>query len=75
MIDARYKGIISRFANHLCRPNCVVQRWEVAVEICCGLFANCNIAEGDEVTFNYGDLGTTPTTPCYCGQINCKGLF
>ncbi|OWZ15276.1 SET domain-containing hypothetical protein [Phytophthora megakarya] len=56
VIDARYKGEISRFANHSYRPNCVVQRWEVAGEICCGLFANYNIAEGDEVTFNYGDF-------------------
>ncbi|KAG7376020.1 Histone-lysine N-methyltransferase setd2 [Phytophthora pseudosyringae] len=54
VIDARYIGGIARFANHAYRPNCVVESWEVAEEICCGLFADFDIARGDEITFNYG---------------------
>lgn len=54
VIDARYIGGMARFANHSCSPNCNVERWEVAGEICCGLFANQTIAAGDEITISYG---------------------
>ncbi|KAL3657795.1 hypothetical protein V7S43_017177 [Phytophthora oleae] len=30
VIDARCVGGMARFANHSCRPNCEVQKWEVA---------------------------------------------
>lgn len=53
VIDARYVGGIARFANHSCNPNCNVERWEVAGETCCGLFANRAIRPGEEITFSY----------------------
>ncbi|KAF1786164.1 SET domain [Phytophthora cactorum] len=36
VIDARYNGKMARFANHSCRPNCVVERWEVQGKTCIG---------------------------------------
>jgi SET domain-containing protein len=75
VIDARYTGGIARFANHACRPNCVVERWEVAGEICCGLFADCDIAGGDEITFNYGRSPRWRERTCFCGAADCTGMF
>ncbi|KAJ8546980.1 hypothetical protein ON010_g11255 [Phytophthora cinnamomi] len=54
VIDARYVGGMARFANHSCEPNCNVERWEVAGETCCGLFANRAIERGEEITISYG---------------------
>lgn len=73
VIDARYIGGIARFANHSCYPNCVVQRWEVAGETCCGLFADCDIARGDEITFHYGNATKRRALPCFCGAEDCVG--
>ncbi|ETO84491.1 hypothetical protein F444_01608, partial [Phytophthora nicotianae P1976] len=54
VIDARFVGGIGRFANHICSPNCIVERWEVAGETCCGIFAKNAIGEGEKVTIKYG---------------------
>eukprot|EP00644_Phytophthora_capsici_P017769 jgi/Phyca11/129004/e_gw1.80.30.1 len=55
VIDARNVGGIARFANHSCAPNCLVERWEVAGETCCGLFAKQKISSGEEITIDYGN--------------------
>jgi SET domain-containing protein len=54
VIDARNLGGMARFANHSCCPNCLVERWEVAGETCCALFAKQKISAGDEITIDYG---------------------
>ena len=43
----------SRFANHSCDPNCRTEKWTVGGETAVGLFALRDIAEGEEVTYNY----------------------
>ncbi|EEY65795.1 SET domain-containing protein, putative [Phytophthora infestans T30-4] len=54
VIDARFIGGIARFANHSCSPNCVVERWEVGGETCCGIFSVTAINKGEEITIKYG---------------------
>ncbi|EEY70146.1 SET domain-containing protein, putative [Phytophthora infestans T30-4] len=54
VIDARFIGGIARFANHSCSPNCVMERWEVGGETCCGIFSVTAINKGEEITIKYG---------------------
>ncbi|KAG3235736.1 hypothetical protein PI124_g19235 [Phytophthora idaei] len=62
VIDARNLGGMARFANHSCSPNCVVERWEVTGETCCGIFAKRDIHPGDELTIYYGKDPRAPTS-------------
>jgi [histone H3]-lysine36 N-trimethyltransferase len=52
-IDATKRGGIGRFANHSCNPNCYVAKWTVGQYVRMGIFAARNIAENEELTFNY----------------------
>ncbi|KAF1785525.1 SET domain [Phytophthora cactorum] len=54
VIDAREKGALSRFASHSCQPNCIVHRWVVNGETCCGIVASTSIAIGADITIDYG---------------------
>jgi SET domain-containing protein len=54
VIGARRIGGMARFTNHSCSPNCTVERWGMAGETCCGLFACRPISSGEEITINYG---------------------
>lgn len=47
------KGNISRFINHSCNPSCVLQKWVVNSRLRMGIFATRDIAEGEELTFDY----------------------
>jgi len=75
-LDARFKGNVSRFANHSCDPSAVLGRWDVAGLVRIGLFARRDLTPGDEVTYDYG---FTPfngvTTPCMCGAATCRGTI
>jgi len=75
-LDARFKGNVSRFANHSCDPSAVLGRWDVAGLVRIGLFARRDLSPGDEVTYDYG---FTPfngvTTPCRCGAATCRGTI
>ncbi len=53
IIDAQKKGNWSRFMNHSCNPNCVLQKWIVAGGLRVGMFAFRPIAKGQELTFDY----------------------
>lgn len=77
VIDARVYGNVARFANHSCQPNCVVERWDVGGETCCGLFAKRLIENGEEITFDYGggNTATKRRKPCMCGEPGCRGLI
>ncbi|KAG6616316.1 putative SET domain-containing protein [Phytophthora cinnamomi] len=66
VIDARGGvGSLAKCANHSCRPNCVVERWEVGGEICCGIFAKRSIEDEEEITIDYGG-GNAATTVSGC---------
>ncbi|KAJ3050921.1 histone methyltransferase set2 [Rhizophlyctis rosea] len=75
-IDAYRKGNHARFMNHSCDPNCKLEKWVVGPQMRLGIFAQRDIREGEELTFDYqfqryGD----EAQPCYCGSQNCKGVI
>ena len=53
VIDPTFYGNIARFMNHSCDPNCVTRKWTVAKETMVGIFARKDIAEDEELTFDY----------------------
>ncbi|KAK3610447.1 hypothetical protein CHS0354_016625 [Potamilus streckersoni] len=76
VIDARFKGNLSRFINHSCDPNLVTQKWHVNGDIRIGLFALKDIQAGSELTFNYNfDCLGNEKTPCKCRAANCSGYL
>jgi hypothetical protein len=51
-------------------------KWNVLGEVCIGIFANRDIHEDEEFTFDYQfDAYNTPLTKCLCGTPNCKGYL
>ncbi|KAJ3356730.1 histone methyltransferase set2 [Entophlyctis luteolus] len=76
VIDAYKKGNHARFMNHSCAPNCELQKWVVNTQVRMGFFAISDIAEGEELTFDYKfeRYGAEPQI-CYCGQPSCKGII
>lgn len=86
VIDANIDGNVARWINHSCNPNCeaVIQenakgkshKDKVFIE------AMRDIAEGEELTYNYGIVLDEPYTAelkalwgCRCGQANCTGTM
>ncbi len=71
-IDGAFGWNKARLINHSCDPNCEVQIlrgkiWVIAIR---------DIAEGEEITFNYGfDLESYEDHPCLCGSKNCVGYI
>lgn len=73
-IDATTKGSTARFCNHSCAPNAYIDKWVVGPKLRMGLFAKRDIAEGEEITFDYNvDRYGAAAQPCYCGEPNCTG--
>ncbi|RDX66736.1 Histone-lysine N-methyltransferase SUVR5, partial [Mucuna pruriens] len=78
VIDATRFGNVSRFINNSCSPNLV--SYQVLVEsMDCerahiGLYANRDIALGEELTYNY-QYEPVPGegSPCLCGSVKCRG--
>jgi hypothetical protein len=77
VIDACSKGNLGRFINHSCEPNCRTEKWTVDGEVCIGLFANRDLIEGEEITFNYNyeRVGGAVAKKCECGSANCRGFI
>ncbi|KAJ3136996.1 histone methyltransferase set2 [Physocladia obscura] len=76
VIDAYKKGNHARFMNHSCVPNCELQKWVVGKQVRMGFFAVVDVAEGEELTFDYKfeRYGSEPQI-CYCGHQACKGVI
>ena len=53
VIDASRKGGLMRFVNHSCSPNCKMEKWSIAGEERCGIFAHQVIKPDEEVTVDY----------------------
>lgn len=53
IIDATYRGNITRFVNHSCDPNAETQKWTVNGDLRIGFFSKKFIQPGEEITFNY----------------------
>jgi histone-lysine N-methyltransferase SETD2 len=73
-IDATIRGNTARFLNHSCAPNCETQKWMVRGELCIGIFATRDIAEGEELTIDYKfeRFGEKPSR-CFCMAGACCG--
>jgi SET domain-containing protein len=76
IIDALKKGNISRFVNHSCAPNCILQKWVVQNRVRMGIFTLREIAAGEELTFDYKfERYGEKAQPCYCGESICEGVI
>ncbi|CAN6246392.1 unnamed protein product [Urochloa humidicola] len=78
MIDATRSGNVSRFINHSCSPNLSTRLVLVESKDCqlahIGLFANQDIAVGEELAYDYRQkLVAGNGCPCHCGSKNCRG--
>ena len=78
IIDAERVGGVARFANHSCRPNCVLQKWSVRGETRVVIVSKRPVWQGEELTYNYnsdtlGDLLVRQA--CLCGAPNCCGAI
>ncbi|KAH0993245.1 hypothetical protein GBA52_004728 [Prunus armeniaca] len=75
-IDATFKGNPSRFLNHSCDPNCVLEKWLVFEgETRVGVFAARSIEVGEALTYDYRFVQFGPEVKCHCGAPNCQGYL
>ena len=86
VIDANHGGNIARWINHSCKPNCeaVAEEHEGDDRRKDRVFIEAirAIKTGEELTYNYGIVLTTPHTAkekqlweCRCGAKNCTGTM
>lgn len=82
IVDPSLFGNIGRYINHSCQPNSEVipVRVDCIIPKLC-IFANRDIDENEEITFDYGDgeLGFSPLDTsvirkkkCFCDRVNCR---
>ena len=70
-LDGNVPANLARFLNHSCRSNCEAVEENSRIWI----VARCNIAPGEELTFNYGySLEEYDEHPCCCGLADCVGF-
>lgn len=75
-IDARDVANLSRFINHSCDPNCVLQQINVNGRMRCGIFAIRDIAAGEFLSYDYHfDTQHGDRFICCCGSANCRGTM
>ncbi|KAI5077321.1 hypothetical protein GOP47_0007145 [Adiantum capillus-veneris] len=73
VIDATFKGNISRFVNHSCCPNTQLQKWQIDEEIRIGVFAISDIPVGEAITYDYQFIPFGQDQTCFCGASACRG--
>ncbi|KAH7445450.1 hypothetical protein KP509_01G009900 [Ceratopteris richardii] len=78
-IDATHVGNVARFVNHSCDGGnlqpCLV-RLSGSMIPKLAFFASCDITEGDELTFSYGDeCDVSKAHECFCKTASCKGFL
>lgn len=72
-LDATKAGSCARFANHSCSPNCAIQpRTDPAGAVHLVLQTLKDVQEGEELTFNYQDLGALSGFTCSCKSPSCQ---
>ncbi|KAI5069136.1 hypothetical protein GOP47_0015437 [Adiantum capillus-veneris] len=78
IIDATHVGNVARFVNHSCDGGnlqpCIARLSGSPIPKLV-FFARCDIGEGDELTFSYGDVHGCETHPCFCKTAACKGFL
>lgn len=71
-LDGRTTDNVARLINHSCAPNCRAETIRGRVWI----IARRDIAEGEELTFDYGfPFREWPLHPCRCGANTCVGFI
>ena len=68
-VDASHTEGVLRFANHSCRPNAALRIQRGRIEI----YAQRDIAPGEEITLDYGETHHRGTLACRCGAPGCRG--
>lgn len=75
-VDGKYEGNVSRFINHSCNPNCILERWNVGGKIRIGIFARRDIKPGEPFSYDYQfDTQEDDVFQCFCGSMNCRGTM
>ncbi len=82
VIDGNVGGDFSRFMNHSCEPNCEAEMVDAKGQTKIYIVALRDIAEGEELVYNYGltlDERYTPKLKkqfaCFCGSAKCRGTM
>lgn len=71
-IDATRKGSVFRFLNHSCDANCALQVARVGMKRRVLMaVATRRIADGEEITIDYGPRYFQQGESCQCGSKNC----
>jgi SET domain-containing protein len=68
-IDGYRAGNAARFINHSCAPNCDYRIEGRRVLI----YANRDIAAGEELSIDYSFGADGEVVPCVCGAPGCRG--
>ena len=74
VVDATKVGNCARFINHCCSPNCscrVLECENHKKHIM--IFAKKDIAQGEEITYDYQFAVESEKLACSCGAPNCLG--
>jgi hypothetical protein len=74
-IDASKFGNKSRFINHSCNPNAIIEKWAGPPNFSSKIFifAKENIKAGTEITYNYkfSYFKNSKRQECRCESVNC----
>ncbi|KAH7428970.1 hypothetical protein KP509_09G024900 [Ceratopteris richardii] len=73
VIDATFKGNLSRFINHSCCPNAQLQKWQIDEETRIGVFAISDIEVGEAISYDYQFIPFGQDQTCFCGAMACRG--
>ncbi|KAJ2993817.1 U3 snoRNP protein [Globomyces sp. JEL0801] len=69
IIDATKQGNIARLINHCCDPNCSAKVINIEGTKRIVIYANRDILEGEEITYDYKFPIEEDKIPCLCGSI------
>ena len=64
-----------RFVNHSCEPNSILEKWNIAGEERCGIFALRDVDAFEEITFYYkvdflhGDVSSRSNLMAVAAQL------
>jgi len=77
-VNAEINGNDSKYINHSHEPNCQIQQWTVQSNKRAAVMALVDIAQGTELTVDYGwtySDENVPKTVCQCGASTCTGYI
>ncbi|BFZ57815.1 histone methyltransferase set1 [Savitreella phatthalungensis] len=72
VIDATKAGNVARFINHSCDPSCTAKIITVSNHKKIVIYAQRDIAPGEEITYDYKFPLEDVKIPCLCGSAICR---